>query len=152
MAYEIPGFRMTLPAASALATDIAILVAAGTPHAFRFVSVDSSGQIDYSAATGKDTASALATVGVLQDDPRVEAEPGSIMVTGVSKVEAGTGGVTAGQRVVTVDSTTSAGRITDVTDSGDDQIAVGIALETFAVGEVGAVLLMTPGGDRDSVD
>ncbi len=152
MAYEIPGFRMSLPAASELTTDIAILVAAGTPHVFRFVSVDSSGEIDYTAATGKDTASALATVGVLQDDPSVAGEPGSIMVTGVSKVEAGTGGVTRGQRVVTVDSTTSAGRITDVTDNGDDQIAVGIALETFAAGEFGAVLLMTPGGNRDALD
>lgn len=151
MTYEIPGFRMSLPAAAGLTTDIAILVAAGTPHAFRFVSVDSSGEVDYSAATGKNTASALATVGVLQDDPIV-GEAASIMVTGVSKVEAGTGGVTAGQLVVTVDATTVAGRITDVTDSGDDQITVGIALETFSAGEFGAVLLMTPGGTRDAVD
>lgn len=151
MAYEIPGFRMSLPAASGLTTDIAILQAAGTSHVFRFVSVDSSGEVDYSAATGKDTASALATVGVLQDDPKAGGVA-SIMVTGVSKVEAGTGGVTVGQLVVTVDSTVEAGRITDVTDNGDDQVAVGIALQTFAAGEFGAVLLMTPGGNRDAID
>lgn len=151
MAYEIPGFRFTLPATSALATDIAILVAAGTRHAHRFVSVDSSGEIDYATAAAKDTALALATVGVLQDDPRVEGEPGSIMATGISKVEAGTGGVTAGTRVMAAGTGVDAGRGIDVTNSGDDLIALGIALETVSVGEVFACLLMTPGGDRDAV-
>ncbi len=151
MSYETPGFMFTLPASSELATDIALLIAADTSHVFRFVTVDSSGEIDYTAATGKDTALALACVGVIQDDPAVDGEPASIMATGISRVEAGTGGVTVGQRVTSVDSGTSAGRAVDVTNSGDDQIALGIALETAASGENFACLLMTPGGNRDAI-
>lgn len=150
MSYEIPGFRMSLPVDTLLAADIAILVAAGTPHAFRFVSVDSDGEIDYTTASAKDTDEANACVGVLQDDPKVSGEPGSIMVTGVSKLEAG-GTVTAGQRVVATGSGTTEGRATDVTASGDDQIALGIALETASTGEFFACLLMTPGGNRDAI-
>ncbi len=151
MAYEIPGFRFSLPAAAALTTDIAILVAAGTPHAPRFVSIDSSGEVDYTVLHGIDDDMANAVVGVIQDDPSVAGEPVSIMATGISKVEAGTGGVTVGQRVATVDTTTSGGRIVDVTANGDNQIAVGIALETAAAGEFAAVLLMTPGGNRNAL-
>lgn len=147
MAYEIPGFRFTLQASSALATDLL----ADSTRRHRFVSVDSSSQIDYTDAHGIDDAAALAIVGVLQDDPTVDGEPGSIMGSGISKVEAGTGDVTAGQRVVTVDTTTSAGRATDATAGGDNQIAVGIALETAVAGELFACLLMTPGGNRDAL-
>ncbi len=150
MAYEIPGFRMTLPAVAALATDIALLVAAGTTHVPRFVSVDSSGTIDYTAASSINSDSANACEGVLQDDPRVALEPASIMVTGVSKLEAG-GTVTAGLRVVATGTTTGAGKATNVTASGDNQIALGIALETVSSGEFFACLLMTPGGNRDAL-
>lgn len=150
MAYEIPGFRFTLPISTALATDIAILIAAGTPHNFRLVSVDSSGEIDYTVATSKDDDKANACVGVLQDDPSVASEPGSIMATGISRVEAG-GTVTAGQRIVATGTGVNQGRATDVSNSGDDQTALGIALETAATGEFFACLLMTPGGDRDAV-
>lgn len=151
MAYEIPGFRFSLPIDAALATDIAILIAAKTPHAFRLVSIDSDGEIDYTVASDKDNAKANACVGVLQDDPSISGEPGSIMATGISRLEAGTGGVTTGERIVAVDTTVDAGRATDVTASGDDQIALGIALETVAAGELFAVLLMTPGGNRDAL-
>ncbi len=151
MAYEIPGFRFTLPASSELAADIAILIAAGTTHVFRFVRVDSSGEVDYVVLHGKDDDEANAVVGVIQDDPAVDGEPASIMGSGISRVEAGTGGVTVGQRVVTVDATTAGGRATDVTANGDNQIAVGIALETAASGENFACLLMTPGGNRDAL-
>lgn len=150
MAYEIPGFRFSLPIDAALATDIAILIAAGTPHNFRFVSVDSDGEIDYTPASSINVDKANACVGVLQDDPSVSGEPGSIMATGITRLEAGTGGVTAGQRVTSVDSTVSAGRAVDVTANGDNQIALGIALETVLVGEFFACLLMTPGGNRDA--
>jgi len=151
MAYEIPGFRFTLNASTALAADIAILIAAGTPHVFRFVSVDSSSEIDYTVLHGIDDDMANAVVGVIQDDPSVDGEPASIMATGVSRVEAGSGGVTAGQRVVTVDTTVLGGRATDVTANGDNQIAVGIALETVSAGEFFACLLMTPGGNRNAL-
>lgn len=151
MAYEIPGFRFSLPIDTLLAVDIAILIAAGTPHAFRLVSVDSDGEIDYTPASSINDAQALASVGILQDDPSIAGEPGSIMATGISRLEAGTGGVTTGQRIVAVDTGVDAGRATDVTNSGDDQIALGIALETVAAGELFAVLLMTPGGNRDAL-
>ncbi len=149
MSYEIPGFRFSLLADAALTTDIAILQAAGTPHAFRFVSVDSDGEIDYTVASSINDDEANACVGVLQDDP-IAGGPGSIMVSGVSKLEAG-GTVTAGQRVVATGTTTDAGRAVNVTASGDNQIALGIALETAATGEVFACLLMTPGGNRDAL-
>ena len=145
MAYEIPGFKFTLPAASTLATDIA----ADNDLRFRFLSVNSSGTVDFTAAGDHDS-DALAYVGVLQDDPQVTNAPAEIMHSGVSKVEAGTGGVTRGQRVVAVDGTTSAGRAVDVTAQGDNQIALGIALETAAVGELFACLLI-PGGDRTAL-
>ncbi len=150
MAYEIPGFRFSLPIDAALATDIALLIAAGTSHVFRFVSVDSDGEIDYTPASSINDDEANACVGVLQDDPSVSGEPGSIMATGVTKLEAG-GTVTRGQRVVATGTTTSAGRAVNVTASGDDQIALGIALETAATGEFFACLLMTPGGNRDAI-
>ncbi len=150
MAYEIPGFRMSLEADAALTTDIAILVAAGTPHVFRFVSVDSDGEVDYTPASSINDDEANACVGVLQDDPSVAGEPASIMVTGVSKLEAG-GTVTAGSRVVATGTTTAAGKAVNVTASGDNQIALGIALETAATGEFFACLLMTPGGNRDAL-
>ncbi len=151
MAYEIPGFRFSLPIDAALATDIAILIAAGTPHNPRFVSIDSDGEIDYTVATSKDDDEANACVGVLQDDPSVSGEPGSIMASGISKVEAG-GTVTAAQRVVATGTGVNAGRAVNVTANGDDQIALGIALETAATGEFFACLLLTPGGNRDAVD
>ena len=146
MAYEIPGFKMSLPIDALLAADLL----ADTDLRFRFLTVDSDGQVDYTAAGDHDS-NALACVGVLQNNPTILNSPAEIMSTGVSKVEAGTGGVTAGQRVVAVDATTSAGRATDVTAGGDNQIALGIALETAAVGELFACLLMTPGGDRDAL-
>ncbi len=144
MAYEIPGFKLTLPAVAALATDLA----ADGDLRFRFVSVDSSGTVDYTAAAGKDVDSALACVGVMQTgDAQTALDPVEIMVTGVSKVEAG-GAVTTAQRVTTTGTGTDAGRAIDVTDAGDEQVAVGIALETVSTGELFACLLMTPGGDR----
>ncbi len=147
MAYEIPGFKMTLPAVAALATD---LTADGNLR-YRFVSVDSSGTVDFTAAGDHDNASTLSVIGVMQTgDAQTALDPVEIMVTGVSKVEAGTGGVTTGLRQVTVDGTTSAGRTTDVTNQGDNQVAVGIALQTVSAGELYACLLMTPGGDRSA--
>lgn len=146
MAYEIPGFKFSLAADALLATDLT----ADSSLRFRFLTVDSDSEVDYTAAGDHDS-NALACVGVLQNDPQNAGDPAEIMATGISKVEAGTGGVTAGQRVVAVDATTVAGRATDVTAGGDNQIALGIALETAAIGELFACLLMTPGGDRDAL-
>ncbi len=146
MAYEIPGFLFTLPASSELATDVALDPTAA--RRFRFMAVDSSGEVDWATAGTHDSAS-LANVGVMQNSPSVEADPVTLMFSGISKVEAGTGGVTRGQRVVAVDSTTSAGRAVDVTAGGDDQVALGIALQTVTVGGIFACLLI-PGGDRDA--
>lgn len=145
MSYEIPGFNFTLPISAALAAD---LLADGTRR-FRFVSVDSASRIDYTAAGDHDTDGAVC-VGVIQDNPTLLDAPAHVVHSGISKVEAGTGGVTAGQRVVAVDSTTSAGRAVDVTAGGDNQIALGIALETAAAGALFACLLI-PGGDRDAL-
>lgn len=142
MAYDIPGFKFSLPAIAALATDLA----ADNARKFRFLSVDSGGTVDFTAAGDHDS-DALAYVGVLYNDPIVANAPAEIVHSGIARVEAGTGGVTRGQRVVAVDSTTSAGRATDVTNQGDNQIALGIALETAASGEIFACLLFS-GGDR----
>ena len=144
MAYDIPGFKFSLPAIAALATDLA----ADNARKFRFLEVDSNGTVDYAVAGDHDTN--LAVVGVLYNDPIVANAPAEIVHSGIARVEAGTGGVTAGQRVTSVDSTTSAGRAVDVTAGGDNQVALGLALETASSGEIFACLLI-PGGDRNAL-
>ncbi len=147
MAYEQPGFQFTLPASSALATDVALDATAA--RRFRFLYVDSSSEVDWAVAGDHDEDGTLAVVGVMQNSPQSEGDPATIVHDGITKLEAGTGGVTAGQRVVAIDSGTSGGRAVDVTQSGDDQVALGIALQTATVGQLFACLLI-PGGNRDA--
>lgn len=125
MAYEIPGFKLTLPAGSSLASDKNKLVVLAT-----------DGQID--VATGAHTAR---PVGVLQNSPTAAGEAATIMVTGVVKCIVGEI-VTAGALVCP--SSGTAGSV-DLADATGDVI-IGIALSAGAIGDVIPVLLFGGAG------
>ncbi len=147
MSYEIPGFMFTMPADSLLAIDVALDPTAD--RRFRFVYLTAQGDIDWAIAGDHDEDGNLSVMGVMQNSPQNTNDPVQIMHDGISKVEVGSAGVTAGQRVVTVGTGTGAGMATDVTQSGDNQVALGIALQTGTSGALAAILLI-PGGDRDA--
>lgn len=71
MAFEIPGFAFTLPAAADLST-----------NQYRFVAIDASGEVGLPATT------ATAILGVLQNKPTVQGQAASIMINGISKITA----------------------------------------------------------------
>jgi hypothetical protein len=130
MTYEIPGKTVTLPAGEDL-----------SGFQFRFVTLQADGNVDASAADD-------GAIGVLQNKPAAVGRAATVMTDGVSKVEVGTGDVTAGDRVVCVDATTNRGRIT-VADDTADEFVVGIALADGAAGELVPVQIIT-GGTVDS--
>lgn len=123
-AFEIPGFQWTLPAAADLSAS-----------QFRFVNADTTAagsRAALPAAGGR-------AIGVLQNKPNAAGIAASIMTDGVSKVEVGVGGVTAGDTVQCL----ADGRITVVASA---KYAVGIALATGVVGTLVPVLLTPSGG------
>ncbi len=71
MAFEIPGFAFTLPAAADLSAS-----------QYTFVTIDASGEAVLPATTGE------AVIGVLQNKPTVQGQAASIMVNGISKIVA----------------------------------------------------------------
>jgi len=74
MAIEIPGQRYTFPASTA------VLSTTSVNWQFRFVELDSDGQLIAPTAGGN-------VVGVLQNKPTYENEAGTVMINGVSKVQ-----------------------------------------------------------------
>lgn len=70
MAFEQPGFAISRPAAADLSA-----------HQFKFVKLDSSGNI---AAIAADTDRPC---GVLQDKPDAAGKAGNVMVNGISKIQ-----------------------------------------------------------------
>lgn len=70
MAYEIPGFSHTLPAAADLSA-----------HQFKFVKLNTSGQIAAIAAATD------IPFGVLQDKPDAAGEPGLVTMLGITKLQ-----------------------------------------------------------------
>lgn len=72
MAYEVPGFMITLQAAADL-----------SGQQFRFVKLDANGQV---AAI---TAVTDIPIGVLQDKPGAQGRAANVMINGVSKVVGG---------------------------------------------------------------
>ncbi len=119
MAYEIPDFTYTLPAADDL----------------------SANQYRFLVATGGNATLAgagVASVGVLQNDPSVAGQAAGIMATGISKVVAGAA-VVAGTKVMT-DAQARA-----ITATGTNFV-VGVALTAAgAANEVISVLVMPLG-------
>ncbi len=71
MAFEIPGFAFTLPAATDLST-----------NQYRFMAIDTNGDVGLPATT------ATAILGVLQNKPTVAGQAASIMINGISKITA----------------------------------------------------------------
>lgn len=118
MATEVPGYKMTRLAGAAV-------------NQYRFVKVNSDGNaIQVAAATE-------AGVGVAQA-AAADGRATEVMVTGISKVEAGA--VVTRGGLVTSD---SVGR---AVDAASTNVALGQALEAAsAAGERIAVLLFTPG-------
>lgn len=124
MAYEIPGFSWTLPAAADLS-------------AFQYCFINAN-----NTAAGSQAAAPAAggrAIGVCQNKPSAAGIATEIFSSGVSKVKVGTGGVTAGDNVQCL----ADGRITTAVST---KYAVGIALETGLVGEVVPVFLTISGG------
>lgn len=115
MSFEIPGFLLTLEAAADL-----------TAEQYTGVVVDANGKAAQ-AGNGADA------IGILQNKPNT-GQAATIMVNGVSIVKAGTGGLTAGDDVG-MDANGEA------VNAASTDAVIGIALETFAAGEYGAVLL-----------
>ena len=83
MAYEIPGTQITLEAAADLSA-----------HQFKFVKLDNTGKIAAIAAVTD------IPVGILQDKPNAAGKVGTVMVDGISKVQADAA-LTAGNQVGT---------------------------------------------------
>ena len=138
-AFEIPGVLLSVEAG-----------AAHTAFQFCLVSVDSAGEAALPAATGQ------AVDGVIQAGA-ADGYAENIMVTGVSKRVAGTGGVTRGD-LIKAEITTGRGitvaanrSIVNTSDGGSatdpviGSYVIGKALTTAAAGELFALLLTHAG-------
>ena len=105
------------------------------------LTVNSSGQVI------KTTAATNHIVGALAENPAVSTTGVAVPVAiigggGILKIKAG-GAITAGQLVVP---SATAGRVDGVADIGslaDDQMAIGVALENAADGDIFSVLAQT---------
>lgn len=124
MAWEIPGFSFTLPAAADLSASQFCFVNADTTAAGSRAALPSAG--------GR-------TIGVLQNKPGAAGIAATIVNTGIVKVRVGTGGVTAGDTVQAL----ADGKITTAVAT---KYAAGIALETGVAGVLVPVLLTPSGG------
>lgn len=117
MAFEIPGFTMSLEASADLSA-----------FQHHCVEVDSNGEITISNSAGE------SVFGILQNDPNAQGVAGSIMKDGVSKVVAGAA-IAAGALV----QTNASGRVITV---GSGDFVVGRALDAVgADGELVSVAL-----------
>lgn len=116
VAFSIPGFRYTAEAGADLSGDQFL----GMIHA-------ADGQID-PAGNG------LAIDGVLQNKPSAVGQAAELVQSGITKVLAGIGGITAGDRV-----SMEAGGAFVASATGD--VVVGRCLVSAGAGEIGSVLL-----------
>lgn len=116
MAYEIPGFSFTLPAAADLSAT-----------QFRFVTIDGTGKAAVPAAGAK-------TIGVRNNKPKAN-EATTIVHDGISLVEAGAA-IAIGANV----ETDVSGRAITLAAG----IAQGIALETASAAGVKIAVLLVP--------
>jgi hypothetical protein len=120
VAYEIPGFSFTLVAGENLSSS-------------HFCAVDvevSTGQVILPTAGGR-------AIGVIQNKP-AEGEAATIVVSGVTKVLIGVGGIIAGNNVTVDDDGT-------IVQAASGNRCLGIALSTGAEGTLGTVLLLNGG-------
>jgi hypothetical protein len=98
-------------------------------HQYKFMNVDSSGQLELVTTLGGEF------LGILQDKPAAVGRAGSVGIDGVTKIEA-SAAIAAGAIVVS----TTAGLA--VTASADGQIVLGIAMEAAtATGDIIAVTI-----------
>lgn len=104
-----------------------------TTGQYRFVTVGASGRI---AVTG----AGQAADGVLQDKPAAAGRPGSVAISGISKILVGAGGVTAGDDVAS-----GANGVAVTATTGD--VVNAKALETASNGTIASFLLTV--GNRE---
>lgn len=124
MAYEIPGFSWTLPAAQDLS-------------AFQFCGVNADNTAAGSRAAAP-TAGAR-VIGFCQNKPNAAGIATELFSSGVTKAKVGTGGVTAGDNVKCL----ANGQVTTVTTGTH---IVGTALATGVAGDIVPILLaIAPG-------
>lgn len=117
MATEVPGLVLTFAAGEDLSS-----------NQYYPVRLEADGQIDIAGASvGEDA------IGIVQNKPSVVGAAATVMVSGVSKAVAGTGGTTAGVRVQAI--------ADGVTDAASGDYVIGIALDTAAAGVITRVLL-----------
>jgi hypothetical protein len=120
VAYEIPGFSFTLVAGEDLSSS-------------QFCAVDvevSTGQAVLPTAQAR-------AIGIVQNKPH-DGEAATIVVSGVSKVLVGVGGVVAGNNVTVDDDGT-------VIQAGSGDRCIGVALSTGAAATLQTVLLLNGG-------
>lgn len=142
MAYEEAVRSITLKADSSLA------VYTGVPGLAGSASPNSGNQYRFVKATTTAGTCTLATaaanelvLGVLQNKPQNTNMAATVAISGVSKVEAGTGGVTAGAAVkVEAD-----GQAVVATLPGDAAVVVGVALAAASAGQLFPCLLRVNG-------
>jgi len=98
---------------------------------FFFVSMSSDGKVD-------PTGDGAAAIGVLLNDPAADGRAAEVCIGGITRVECGTAGVTAGDAVA---SDSAGNAVTAAT--GD--VILGTALETGADGEVISIIFQPRG-------
>jgi hypothetical protein len=86
MAYEIPGQMVTLPASTTVLSTTAV------NYQYRLVSISTAGEATLGSL-------GQTVFGVMQNKPRVEGEAATIMINGMSKVQAHGSTVSAGELV-----------------------------------------------------
>lgn len=113
------------------------LAAAGVLPAYRFVTFGSGGTVGLAVASARaDGVTAQAATGA--------GEVISVaLMSGIMKVEVGTGGVTAGALVSAGDSTTNAGRAVAAATTLNTY-SLGVALQAGDAGDIISVLLHSP--------
>lgn len=131
MAYEETLRSVSLDADSSLAsyTGPPGLPGSAAPNwgkAFRFVKVVGAHQVGLAVTTANEV-----IVGVMQNKPQVVGQAATVAIHGISMVQTGSGGVTAGA-AVKVDTT---GRAVAATLPTDIALVVGIAVGTAAAAD-----------------
>lgn len=119
-AFEIPGFKFPMEAAADISAS-----------KYRAVKVDTNGKVAAVAAITD------RSVGILQDAPAAAGRAAEIMGNGISLMEAGAGGVTAGDAIM-FDNTGKG--ITCTPGTSTTQYQIGQALTTAAAGKLFSVL------------
>lgn len=141
MAFEESLRTITLNADSSAAgyTGVPGLPGSADPNSgkqYRFVKVTGAVQCGLADQTANEK-----VVGVMQNKPQKAGDPATVAIAGISFVQVGTGGLTAGNQVKPA----SDGTGIAATAGTDDGVTVGIAITTASAGQLASVLITTQG-------